>query len=76
MSGIEKEIDALGRVVIPAKFRKRMGIESDATVLVSMEDDAVLISPISKRCALCGDKIEKDKKYRLCESCIFKIKAE
>ena len=76
MNGIEKDIDSLGRVVIPIKFRKKLGIESNSKVFVSMEDDMILISPANKYCALCGAKIENVQKFRLCNSCISKIKSE
>jgi len=76
MNGIEKDIDNLGRVVIPIKFRKMLGVESNSKVLVSMEDGVVLISPADKMCALCGKKIEKERKFRLCVDCVSKIKSE
>ena len=76
MNGIEKDVDSLGRVVIPIKFRKKLGVESNSKVLVSLEDDMILISPANKHCALCGTKIENTQKFRLCNCCISMIKSE
>ena len=56
MNGIEKDMDNLGRVVIPIKYRRKLGIENNSTVLVSLEDDTILIHPKNRHCALCGKK--------------------
>lgn len=76
MNGIEKEIDNLGRVVIPASFRKKLGIESNARVFISLEDDVITISPSIKHCALCGKKLNPKHRLRLCDACVLKIKSE
>ena len=76
MNGIEKDIDSLGRVVIPMKFRKELGIEANSKILVSLEDGLILMSPRIKYCALCGRKIKGAPKFRLCEKCIAEVKAE
>ncbi|MBQ7387330.1 MAG: AbrB/MazE/SpoVT family DNA-binding domain-containing protein [Clostridia bacterium] len=75
MSGTEKEIDSLGRVVIPKAFRKKLGVESSSTVFVTLEGDSVVISPVSKRCVLCGNA-KSESEIRICKACIAKIKSE
>lgn len=76
MTGIEKEIDSLGRVLIPAKLRKKLGVKSKAKVFVSLEDDVITIALTSKYCALCGKQIGNEHKLRLCSDCILKIQSE
>ena len=76
MNGIEKEIDGLGRVVIPSKIRSKLGIEAKSKVLVSLENDSIVISVASKRCLLCGEKTENEQKIQLCHNCILRIKEE
>ena len=44
MDGIEKEIDDLGRIVIPVKFRKKLGVEKNSKVILSLNGDTVCIS--------------------------------
>ena len=34
--GIEKEVDKLGRIVLPVKFRAQLGIKTEEKVLVSL----------------------------------------
>ena len=76
MNGIEREIDKLGRVVIPMEFRKQLGIESDSKVSICLADGEVIIRPRNCRCALCGAGIESSRKIRLCDGCILKIREE
>ncbi|MBR2343870.1 MAG: AbrB/MazE/SpoVT family DNA-binding domain-containing protein [Clostridia bacterium] len=76
MNGIEKDIDSLGRVVIPIEYRRRIGAKQNSRVLLSLENDTVVISPTDRRCALCDKRIEKERRFRLCEDCILQIKAE
>ncbi|MBQ8371624.1 MAG: AbrB/MazE/SpoVT family DNA-binding domain-containing protein [Clostridia bacterium] len=75
MRGIEKDFDNLGRVVVPKKFREKLGIEDNSTVIVSLTDDAIIISPKQKRCALCENKIKNERSIRVCDNCILKIKS-
>ena len=76
MSAIEKEVDNLGRIVIPIEFRKKLNIELNSKVLVFLENDTLIISPTTKCCALCGAKIEGTQKFRLCKACITEIKCD
>jgi len=62
--------------VIPVKFRKKLGLKPKSKVLVSLEDGILLISPVSKLCAICGNKIEEEQKFQLCDACISKIRED
>jgi len=75
MKTVEKEIDTLGRVVIPKKFRTALGIKAGSAVLMSLEGGAVIISAKSSLCALCGEKIDAGVPFRLCATCLAKIKS-
>ena len=76
MSTVAKKIDDLGRVVIPKKFRERLGIEQNGNVLVSLEEDRIVICAPENRCALCGERIPSGLKFRLCASCVDAIKSD
>lgn len=75
MKGIEREIDDVGRVVIPMEFRKELGVEFNSKVIISLSDDTVIIKAKSTLCALCGRKIENEKNIRLCKRCIAEVKS-
>ena len=74
MSGIEKEIDNLGRVVLPADFRHRLGLGRNDKVLVSLERATIVISPLRSRCALCEKIFEGTEPLSLCSGCAAKVK--
>ena len=76
MNGIEKEVDLLGRVVLPAKFREKIGIGLKTKVVVSLEGNGIVIIPQNKQCALCSNIIESESRYRLCRRCILAIKSD
>ena len=76
MSTVEKNIDELGRVVIPKKFREKLGIGPKGKVLVALEKERVIIYSSERRCVLCGEKVEREAKFRICLPCVEKIKSD
>ena len=74
MNGIEKEVDKLGRVVIPIEYRRRLKIENNSTVRVSLVGDTVIITSSRRYCALCGERLQGEAELRLCDSCILMVK--
>ena len=74
MDGIEKYIDDLGRVVIPMKFRDKLGMKCRSKVFVNLKENAVCISLAEKYCILCGGVNEIVDEFRMCKKCIRKIK--
>ena len=76
MNGIEKEVDRLGRVVIPAEFRKQLGIKEGTRVIFLLETNSITVRPEKDCCALCGKTIECKRDVRLCTSCIERAQAQ
>ena len=76
MSGIERDIDALGRVVIPVEFRKLLGMTPNSTVSITVLDGEIIIKTKNEVCALCGEKLDGSKGVRLCSRCIEKVKQQ
>lgn len=62
--------------VIPIEFRKKLGIEANKKVLVSLSKYVIMIYPRDYYCALCGQNIEIKREFRLCDTCFGKIKAQ
>lgn len=46
--GIKREIDNLGRLSIPAPFRKELGITNGDTVVICLTNDGIVIKPVAK----------------------------
>ena len=73
-NSIEIEIDKLGRILIPIKIRKKLGITLKSRMMLSLESNHIILSPICHKCALCGCQIKQEKKMQLCDECIEKMK--
>ena len=75
MSESEKKIDNLGRIVLPASFRKSLGIKPYDKLFIRLRNSEIIITPTRIHCALCGAELLRYEKIRLCSSCIAKVKA-
>jgi AbrB family looped-hinge helix DNA binding protein len=47
--GIISNLDVLGRVTLPAEYRKYLGIELKDAVEIVLEEDAIVIKPSKRR---------------------------
>lgn len=71
VSGIVRNVDPLGRVVIPKEIRKVLGIsEGDPIEIVKVDNDVVL-RKYNKGCIFCGnDKdIREFRNIIVCDGC-------
>ena len=75
MSGIEKEIDNLGRIVLPINYRRQLKLRPGDKMLISLESGVVKMTRTEQNCALCDARLNNEFEVRLCKSCIKKIKA-
>jgi transcriptional pleiotropic regulator of transition state genes len=53
-SGIERKIDAMGRVVIPAEIRQTLGLAEGDALDIEVRDGAIVLYSLRGHCALCG----------------------
>jgi len=53
-AGIARKVDDLGRVVIPAEMRRLLHINEGDTLLIGVEDDAVIVRKLEATCTFCG----------------------
>ena len=52
--GIPRKVDDLGRIVIPAEFRRLLGIQDGDELEVTVEGDRLVLARIDPSCAICG----------------------
>ncbi len=75
-TGIVRNVDELGRIVIPKEMRKKMEISSNDPVEIFVEGDRIILTKYHSTCTFCGSNLGttefKDK--RLCADCIRQIK--
>ena len=73
--GIVREIDKLGRVVIPIEFRNALGLESESPVEITAATDRIIIRKHRSRCVLCGSEnaLTTFHDQLVCEGCIKEL---
>jgi AbrB family looped-hinge helix DNA binding protein len=53
-SGVERRLDPMGRIVIPAEIRDVLGLAGGDALDVSIRDGSIVLEPVGARCAYCG----------------------
>lgn len=87
MAAIRRKVDDLGRVVIPKKWRKQIGLLEYDEVDIDLQGDKIIIAKAHETCVICGklkEEVEIDSvihtngKYIgdsfVCNGCIDEIK--
>lgn len=75
-NGFVRNVDDLGRIVLPMGFRKALGFEKNQTVEISVVGNAFLIRKFEQSCAFCSstEGIKKFKGKHVCETCLNEMK--
>ncbi len=70
-AGIARKIDDLGRVVIPAEMRRLFHINEGDTLLIGVEDDAIIVRKLEATCTFCGstEDVTSFKGKGICATC-------
>ncbi|MBQ8372344.1 MAG: AbrB/MazE/SpoVT family DNA-binding domain-containing protein [Clostridia bacterium] len=75
-TGIVRNVDELGRIVIPKEMRKKMDIASGDPVEIYVDGDKIILTKYAPNCYFCGSTADvtefKDKK--ICKGCLAEIK--
>jgi AbrB family looped-hinge helix DNA binding protein len=70
-----RQVDKLGRIVIPLELREKYGLTAGAEVEFSESCDGVTVKAAVPFCKLCRSEISLEAKFPLCQACIKLIKA-
>ena len=74
-----RQLDEIGRIVIPADIRETLGWGVGTTLEVEINDSAaksVILKEIAPHCSLCRKKsanLEKIEKGYMCPDCLMKV---
>lgn len=74
MGTYKRNVDPLGRIVIPVDIRTQLGIHKGDTVLMSLENGKLILEPENHICRICGASEDVRPEFGICTSCIEKIK--
>lgn len=74
-TGIVRNIDELGRVVVPKELRKKLGIANTDPVEIYVEDDKIILKKYLPVCHFCGntDNLQVFMEKNICQSCIARL---
>ncbi|MCD7776543.1 MAG: AbrB/MazE/SpoVT family DNA-binding domain-containing protein [Firmicutes bacterium] len=53
--GIVRELDQLGRIVLPVETRHIMGLKAKDPVEIYLDDDKIVLKKYEPGCMFCGD---------------------
>lgn len=76
-TGIVRNVDELGRIVIPKEMRTKMNISSSDPIEIYVDGDKIILTKYSESCLFCGasDSLVPFKGKNICSVCIEEIKA-
>ena len=75
-TGVTRQIDELGRFVLPVEIRRALGINLKDYLEIHVENDAIVLRKFQPSCLFCGsteDNVIYEGK-RICRSCLEKLK--
>ncbi|MDF2881704.1 MAG: stage sporulation protein [Clostridiaceae bacterium] len=76
-TGIVRNIDELGRLVIPMELRKTMEITQNTPIEIFTEGNSIILKKYGKKCEFCAEedlsKLSDFKGKNICKSCLSEI---
>ena len=77
-TGIVRNIDELGRIVIPKEIRKKFDIASADPIEIYVDGDKIILSKHRPFCTFCNSESEvvEFKGKKICRACLDEIKNE
>ncbi len=74
-TGIIRQIDDLGRIVLPKEMRKKMYIESGDPLEIFVEGDRIILMKYQPSCVFCGNSegVVQFAEKMICADCIAKL---
>ncbi len=75
-TGIVRNIDELGRIVVPKELRKKLGIANTDPVEIYVEDNKIILTKYISVCHFCGSSegLTEYKDKNICARCISELK--
>lgn len=76
-TGVVRNVDQLGRVVLPKELRKTMDIPEGAPMEIFVEEDKLILKKYEPACIFCGnaDDVVDLMGKKICAKCLRSIKS-
>jgi transcriptional pleiotropic regulator of transition state genes len=77
-TGIVRNIDELGRIVVPKEIRNKLGIANNDPVEIFIEEDRIIMKKYFPVCHFCGSErnLRVFSGKNICLDCIEELKSE
>lgn len=74
-TGIVRNVDELGRIVIPKEMRKKMDIANSDPVEIYVDGDKIILTKYNPSCCFCASDSEilEFKGKKICKACLDEI---
>lgn len=67
-------LDNHGRIVIPVRLRKELGIVIGDKLELALDGNMIIINPSKHKCIFCGSKTSKKFKEKyICNNCVVEV---
>ena len=75
-TGIVRNIDELGRIVVPKSMRTRMDLKCGDPIEIYVEGNNIILSKFVSHCIFCGctEEIVDFKEKKLCKTCLNELR--
>ena len=75
-TGIVRPVDALGRIVIPVEIRRNLGIKTEDSLEIFVDEHYIMLKKYEPSCIFCGgmDDIKNIHGKNVCAKCLEEMK--
>lgn len=75
-TGVVRNIDELGRIVVPKEVRRKMGINNGDAVEIYVEGDKIILTKYQDCCIFCGgnEDLVECRGKQVCRRCLEEIR--
>lgn len=75
-TGIVRQVDELGRIVLPIELRRTFGIEQKDALEIYTDNNTIVLKKYEPACIFCGDASDMItyKGKNVCSTCASKMK--
>lgn len=76
--GIVREVDNLGRVVLPVELREILGINKGDPIEIFVDDEKIVFKKFLSGCIFCGigEQLVNHNGKHVCQSCLKDLKEQ
>lgn len=75
--GVVRKVDDLGRISIPVKVRRDMGLKENAQVEIYVDGERIVLEKYGPACVFCGNKdgVRNFRGKNVCRECVDTVKS-